>query len=621
MKSLLLLVDLQEDFLCRPGLSPSAGEVVDQAARLLNHWRRSKNPVAHIRMTVSSERNDELPHWRNPGKKRCVVGTIGHRVPVALQERDDEAIIHKTGYSAPGLISLVEKSGVNRVVVAGLLLHACVRQAVVELFEKGIQVVVASDAVASDDPIHAAVTRRYFEDRGLPFSNSDSILAFLDQGSGPPPESVDAELLDATLKRVSAFARIWALTPFQEKAGAVKRLTKALSGAGRSLALRITAETGKPIRFAKSEVSRSIEMAEAILHRFDRVPDELSTGTHVRRVPHGVVAIITPWNNPVYIPLGKILPAILAGNAVVWKPAPETNAIARDIVEILLSSGFPQDLVEVIPGDALTGRSIMAHPGVDAVTMTASDAAGFSASEICGHRRIPLQAELGGNNAAIILPDADLGLAAAKVAAGAFELAGQRCTANRRAIVDKRCLDEFVELLKQNMNKLTRGDSLDPETVVGPLVSPARKTKVEGIVRRALADGFPVFQSCDRGLPDGPSEFPPTLVLCDDPSHEIVQEETFGPVLVIQSADNLDEAIALCNGVRQGLAASIFSTAPESIGCFLRETKAGILKVNSSTADASVDVPFGGWKASGIGPAEHGDADFEFYLRTQTVYA
>ncbi|MEQ1842426.1 MAG: aldehyde dehydrogenase family protein, partial [Verrucomicrobiales bacterium] len=367
--------------------------------------------------------------------------------------------------------------------------------------------------------------------------------------------------------------------------------------------------------------ARSVEMARAILRRFDFSTEEPSgEGAIVRRMPHGVVAVITPWNNPVYLPLGKILPAILAGNGVVWKPAPETNGIAQTIIEILHASGCPHELVQMIPGDARTGRSIMAHHCVDAVTMTASDAAGFSASEICGSRRIPLQAELGGNNAAIVLADADLTSAASKIASGAFEMSGQRCTANRRAIVESKCLAGFLNLLKVAMAGLCSGNPLDPETVIGPLVSRERRIKVAGMIRRAIADGHTVVQSTFDEERNGPSYFPPTLVLCDDPSHEIVREETFGPVLVIQSVENLEEALERCNAVRQGLAAAIFSTNKESIGHFLREARAGILKVNRSTADASVDVPFGGWKASGIGPAEHGEADLEFYFRTQTVY-
>jgi len=546
---------------------------------------------------------------------------MGHAVPKALQELDNETILHKTGYSAPGLKNLVENAAVESVVVAGLLLHACVRQALVELFERGIQVVVAADAVASDDPVHAAVTRRYFEDRSVPFTASESIINSINRGCHASFTPLSTDLLNATLERAAAFARSWSRSPFSEKSALVTGFARNLAEAVPSLSLKVTTDTGKPIRFAETEVARCVEMATAILRRFDLSKEQPSgEGVLVRRMPHGVVAVITPWNNPVYLPLGKILPAILAGNAVVWKPAPETNGIAQSILEILHDSGCPRDLVQLIPGDARTGRLIMAHHCVDAVTMTASDAAGFSASEICGRRRIPLQAELGGNNAAIILADADLTSAASKIASGAFEMSGQRCTANRRAIVESKCLAGFLDFLKVAMAGLCNGNPLDPETVIGPLVSRDRRIKVEGIIRRAIADGHTVFQMPFDEDRNGPSYFPPTIVLCDDPSHEVVQEETFGPVLVIQSVENLEEALKLCNAVRQGLAAAIFSTSNESIEHFLGEARSGILKVNRSTADASVDVPFGGWKASGIGPAEHGDADLEFYFRTQTVY-
>ncbi|MEQ1841967.1 MAG: isochorismatase family cysteine hydrolase, partial [Verrucomicrobiales bacterium] len=228
MRCLLLLVDFQEDFLSRPGLHPCAGEVVDQAAGLLKHWRETGNPVAHIRMTISTEGEDKLPHWRRPGREACIVGTAGHEVPKALQELDNETILHKTGYSASGLINLVEEAGVESVVVAGLLLHACVRQAVIELFERGVRVVVAADAVASDDPVHAAVTRRYFEDRSLPFMASESIINNNNLGCHASFTPHSTDLLNATIERAAAFARSWSRSPFSEKSALVTRFARNL---------------------------------------------------------------------------------------------------------------------------------------------------------------------------------------------------------------------------------------------------------------------------------------------------------------------------------------------------------------------------------------------------------
>ena len=152
--------------------------------------------------------------------------------------------------------------------------------------------------------------------------------------------------------------------------------------------------------------------------------------------------------------------------------------------------------------------------------------------------------------------------------------------------------------------------------------SAVQRERIAATVDRAVAAGQPILWP----LGQQPAEaldaawYSPTIITCDDPAHEIVQEETFGPVLVVQTARDWEHAIRLCNGVRQGLAAAIFTASPDIVGRFLEEAEAGILKVNQSTADAAVDVPFGGWKASGLGPPEHGDFDVEFYTRPQTVY-
>jgi acyl-CoA reductase-like NAD-dependent aldehyde dehydrogenase len=350
----------------------------------------------------------------------------------------------------------------------------------------------------------------------------------------------------------------------------------------------------------------------------------LGDGVAVRRCPHGTIAIITPFNNPLYLPLGKIVPAILYGNTVVWKPAPEASQVSRRLLALLHDAGWPKGLVTLVEGDRRLGQALLDDPRIDAVSITASSAAGFSAQEACARRRIPLQAELGGNNAAIIWDDADLADAARQVASGAFDQAGQRCTANRRVIVHQAIRDPFVELLLAASGTLPWGDPLDENTRIGPLVSPARRGSVAGMVDRASRRCGPPLRpqvgDVPRQVRRADAWFPPTILCCDDPQAEIVQEETFGPVLVVQPAGNWREAIELCNGVRQGLAAAVFTRSRDVATRFLDEARAGILKVNRSTADAAVDAPFGGWKASGLGPPEHGAFDLEFFTRPQTVY-
>jgi acyl-CoA reductase-like NAD-dependent aldehyde dehydrogenase len=205
----------------------------------------------------------------------------------------------------------------------------------------------------------------------------------------------------------------------------------------------------------------------------------------------------------------------------------------------------------------------------------------------------------------------------------AFGFAGQRCTATRRLII----LDELLPSARPSLTNLTAaltwGSPHAEATQVGPLLSSSRVERVADQVERAKAAGCEVVQphlESRRAWPTGGAYYPPTLVLCDDPKAEIVQEETFGPVLVVQKAKDFTEAMELLNGVSQGLAASLFCGEARLQEQFLRDAKAGITKIDQATADAGADVPFGGWKSSGIGTPQHGLSNVEFFTRMQTVY-
>jgi len=218
-------------------------------------------------------------------------------------------------------------------------------------------------------------------------------------------------------------------------------------------------------------------------------------------------------------------------------------------------------------------------------------------------RHIPIQAELGGNNAAIVWSDYDLKRASVQIAEGAFGFAGQRCTANRRVIVDVNCYEKFLKNIESATAALVWGDPINPKTQIGPLISigcAQPRGRIGGPVLDGNAKVIITHHSIKSPRVDGPY-FPPTIVCCDDPTQEIVQEETFGPVLVVQQANDWEHAIRLCNGVRQGLVAALFSRSKKRQAEFLEEAQAGILKINSATADANAEAPFGGWKGSGIG--------------------
>jgi alpha-ketoglutaric semialdehyde dehydrogenase len=627
MKPLLILVDLQQDFLTSPDLDPPEGIVVHGAATLLAYCREQGTPAAHVWTTVSREPDNRMSHWRRANVWRCEKGTPGHRPPAVLAPLDCEPIFHKTGLSAvtpTQLADLARELAIDTVIVAGVKTHACVRRLALDAWHAGLTIWIAADAIASDDPLHAVATRRFLEARGIEFVSTKDLMARLNgrtarmAGRDQVPSAVPVAV-------AHSFSRAWRSTSIEDRASLVRLLIEVLAAKVDDLAVLMAKEIGKPMRFGRAEGQRSLEMLVHIVRRAQRTNNALNEQTvRVVRRPQGVIAVITPWNNPIYIALGKIVPAIVYGNAVVWKPAPAALMVSRRLFQCLANADWPEGLVNLIEGGQREAEILMNAVGIGAVTITGSSAAGYTAQEICARRRLPLQAELGGNNAALVWFDANLREAATMVAAGAFEMAGQRCTAIRRVIVHEGCRDEFVQLLVQETAALKWGDPLQGDTDIGPLVSTLHRDRVASAVARAVSEcGAPLLP-----LGEAPPTvdnhagkfYPPTILCCDDPALEIVQEETFGPVLVVQVAQNWDHAIQLANGVRQGLAAAVFTTSRDLVRNFLDHAEAGILKVNQSTAGVAVDAPFGGWKASGLGPPEHGNFDIEFFTRPQTVY-
>lgn len=668
MKPVLLLVDLQQDYLAAIDLQPAAGVVIERAATLLDACRRQGVPVVHAWTTVDREPDRRMPHWRRLGKWMCVRGTQGHLPPDRLAPAGPEIIAHKrffSAFGAPELEAALQQHGADTILLAGVHLHACVRATALDAYERGYDVWIADDAVGSDDPLHAGITRRYLAARAARFITVDALVAQIERPafgaesvsagesalpvamiegreefrperpclSRHSPRRTETLLApipvgnahDVALAVLAARRtwREWADRTAPTRAAVLTQLAERLD-AQTGWPTAIAGETGKPIRYAREEAAGTIAQLHALARRAVPESEAVSrTGPHARRVPLGVVALVTPWNNPLYLPLGKLGAALLHGNTVVWKPAPAGSVIALQVFRQLQEAGLPPGVLNIVLGDRSTAELLMGHAGVDAVTLTGSLAAGYSAQEICARRHIPLQAELGGNNAAIVWSDADLSPAARLIAEGAFAMAGQRCTANRRVIVERSCLDEFLAGLSQAVQDLPCGDPLDPRTRIGPMISATERDRVATVVNRARLRKVHWMPTPDpgAGMPTpGGAHHPPMIAICEDASEELVQEETFGPVLVVQPANSWDEAMSLCNGVRQGLVASLFSGSESRQKRFLSEAKAGILKINRATAGAEVDLPFGGWKASAIGPPEHGESDREFYTRTQTIY-
>src|SRR5256885_4754214 len=242
-------------------------------------------------------------------------------------------------------------------------------------------------------------------------------------------------------------------------------------------------DIGKPIRYARGEWVRALALIDAATQQVDAGQDRSPTKTGYRREPLGVIALIGPFNNPLAIPIGKTVPALLYSNAVIWKPAIPGTRIARRTAELFAAATNRSELLQVLCGGERTGRELMSS--CDAVTLSGSLKTGRVAQEICGAGQTPLQAELGGNNASIVWRDADLPAAAASIAEGAFAFAGQRCTANRRAIVEMGVYDRFLAKLVAASGRLTWGDPTHEQTQIGPMISSAARHRVSGGIERA----------------------------------------------------------------------------------------------------------------------------------------
>ena len=666
MKPALLLVDLQNDYLRAERLVPAAGEITARAAALLDLWRGAGAPVFHVWTSVSREADRRMPHWVRAERWICVEGTQGHAPPPALLPRPPEAVVHKTFFSAFGtgeLERLLRAADCDAVVIAGVHEHGCVRATALDAYQAGFAVWIAEDAVGSDDPLHAAVTRRYLAARAICYAPVAAIARLLRPPAAPPAPAPVArlaswiggrevpgdgspplthasplsgepvwEMSEAGPEEVARAARdaaraqaSWERAPLAARVAVIERFAALLGEQGEAVALQMASEIGKPIAQGRAELARAVALVRAALRRAED-PLEVPCGKHsqARYRPLGTLAFVAPWNNPVAIPAGKIVPALLFGNSVVMKPAPAGSAVALWLARCLQQAGLPDGALNVVLGGRATAEALIADPAVDAVTITGSLAAGYAAAEVCARRCIPLQAELGGNNASIVWADSDLDSAAALVAEGAFGFAGQRCTANRRAVVQASCGDAFLDALAGRARALGWGDPREVSTQVGPLVSAAARARVASLLARAVPAASriaaPHLEVASSDAPRGDAFLAPTIVCCDEPSAEIVQHESFGPVLVVQRARDFEEALALCNGVPQGLVASLFSRSEPLREAFLRRARAGILKLDRSTVDADAEAPFGGWKASGIGPAEHGPSNREAYTRVQSVY-
>ena len=620
MRACLIPVDLQSGFLDDQRLEPGAGRVLAGASAWLERFRERGLPIIHVRTTVGPDGAGALPHWAERDWRRFVPGSAGWEFASKAAPREGEPIVEKTHYSGFGsgqLLDLLKHSEVHELVVVGVHLHGCVRSTALDASAAGMDVTIGLDATASNDPPHAAATRRWMSARGFRFTTLSEWGV-----SGPPPVAADHERAAAAAgeRAREAFDDWKELTP-NRRAAWLQPLGEALREESDRLAQAMAAGIHKPVGEAREEVLYAADLVDQALERAAtpvlRTPDGLA-----RRVPHGAVLVITPWNNPIGIPVGKIIPALVHGNAVVWAPSPLASPVSAVLGEIVQRLGLPTGVLQRVEGGPAKVAALVRGGAIRAVSLSGSLEGGRALHDLCAHRLIPLQAELGGNNAALVCGDVDIETVADALVDGAFGFAGQRCTATRRAIVLQDVYDPLVDAVKERVEGLRAGDPSSPDTTFAPVISANAAIRLEALIERTRASRAKVWRPRWAGQrTHGDLAFvPPALVENPAPDSEIVREESFGPVLVMIGADSLAEAIERCNEVPQGLVASIHTRSQGAVDQFARTARAGILKANQPTAGAVASLPFGGFGLSGVGPPEHGEGDVEFHTRWQAIY-
>ncbi|UQA92098.1 aldehyde dehydrogenase family protein [Streptomyces halobius] len=407
----------------------------------------------------------------------------------------------------------------------------------------------------------------------------------------------------------------WLLGGAAARACALGSIASAIEAAAEELAALAVREVGKPLAEARAEVARTA----AIWRYYAQAPYEPTGAVHetaggpglllTRRRPHGVAGLITPWNFPFAIPSWKAAPALAAGNAAVLKPAPEATACARRLAEIV-QQAVPDGVFTLIQGDATEGNALVS--AVDVVSFTGSDAVGGAVVRAAGDRSIPVQAEMGGLNAAIVLPDADIGQAAAHIAAAIAGYAGQKCTATSRVIAVGTALGPLREALTDALRALPVGDPADPATVCGPLISEQACSRVE-----QAREGSRVL--AESAGPDVPGWYAaPTLVEDVPAGHPLLRDEVFGPIAALLPAADPSHAVRITNSVPYGLVTSVHTTDLDAALHGLDQLDTGMIRVNAPSTGVDFHLPFGGAKASSYGPREQGRAALDFYTSSRT---
>ena len=440
----------------------------------------------------------------------------------------------------------------------------------------------------------------------------------------------DGRDVDAAVAAAKKAYASWRLYPAPKRGEILFKAARILEDRKEHFAREMTEEMGKVLDETRGDIQEAIDMTYYMAGEGRRMfgqttPSEMRNKFQMSiRKPHGVVGLITPWNFPMAIPSWKMMPAIVAGNTVVLKPATFTPKLSIRLVEVLEEAGIPPGVVNIVLGSgAKVGEPLLNHPDVPVISFTGSTETGKAVAIASATHNKRLTLEMGGKNAVIVMDDANLDLAVEGILWGAFGTTGQRCTATSRVVVHKQVQAELAERLADRAGKLRIGNGLDRDVRVGPLVSDGQLQSVHSYVGVGVADGADLIAGgkivTDGELVNGHFH-EPTIFNNVAPEMRIAREEIFGPVVSLLPVHSLDQAIEVVNGVQYGLSAAIFTQDVNNAFRAMQDIDTGILYVNAGTTGAEIHLPFGGVKATGNGHREAGTAAIDFYTEWQSIY-
>jgi alpha-ketoglutaric semialdehyde dehydrogenase len=473
------------------------------------------------------------------------------------------------------------------------------------------------------DLIKNYVAGKWIEGKGDPFPSINP--ATEEKVADVSPAT--AEDVDAAVQAAKDAYKDWRLVPAPRRGEILFSLGAILNERKEELSRLATQEMGKILDETRGDVQEAIDMAYYMGGEGRRLfgytaPVEMPNKFGMAlRDSIGVIGLITPWNFPIAVPSWKILPALVAGNTLVWKPGEDTPATAAAFVQCFIDAGVPEGVLNLIQGPGSTGEALVKHPDVRVISFTGSNATGIKVYTEGARLGKKVSLEMGGKNAIIVLDDANLDLAVEAITWSAYGTTGQRCTATSRLIVQKGIKPGLIERLVEKARSIRLGNGLDSAVDMGPLVNQGALDKVASYMNVASdEDGVSIIVGGKRADMGKGFFFEPTLFDGVKAGMRVEQEEIFGPVLSVIEVESLAEAVEVNNGVVYGLSSSIFTENVNEAFRAMRDLATGIVYINHGTTGAEIQFPFGGTRGTGNGMREAGQAGLDAFTEWKSVY-